>query len=175
MNVTLSFKHWLCNLFSFFLISWGLFCLSAMSHLLYRKLYLRLLPVLHVFVNSNSVTVLNACMHRCLYPRAFLQAHSGVTEWSTGHWRKSSCLCLLLTAVPPSLCFVPFPFSLGPFTCHCWASPALGIGICVWSTVASCCYPWVSGVQVDMQYSLVNSIASQLLGAGTYTSWQGQW
>lgn len=64
------FEHFLCNwfylfvtnikCFCFLLISQALFCVSTVSHLLYRELWENYL--FYVFV--NSVKVLNMCMYR---------------------------------------------------------------------------------------------------------------
>lgn len=67
--------------FCFLLISQALFCISAVSHLLYRKLWENYL--FYVFV--NLVKVLNMCVYRC------------------------ACVCVCVCA-PPFLTFAPGKF-----------------------------------------------------------------
>lgn len=142
-------------LFSFFMVLQALFSLSAVSHLLYRKLYLQILPVLYVFV--NSVTVLNVCMHRFCIPRPVLQAHLGVTEWSTVDNEtlsvkdvSSLCLCLLLTAVPISVLFLRQYVNTQHYPSHPGSSPvtieqAWNGNLCLWVQWYLECCPWVLG------------------------------
>lgn len=68
----------------FLLISQALFYVSTVSRLLYRKLSLSRLSVLHIFV--NSVKVLTTCMHRpvCVPPFTFVPGTFTCNcEWPT--------------------------------------------------------------------------------------------
>lgn len=123
----------------FLLISQALFYVSTVSRLLYRKLSLSRLSVLHIFV--NSVKVLTTCMHRpvCVPPFTFVPGTFTCNcEWPTRDSKdlsgKKAC---------------PSGFSLP-------SSPSLPLSLWFWFWFCFFCFFLATAVYVGtQQFSLI--------------------
>lgn len=154
----------------FLLISHALFYVSTVSRLLYRKLSLSRLSVLHIFV--NSVKVLTTCMHRpvCVPPFTFVPGTFTCNcEWPTRDSKdlsgKKACPSGFSLpsspSLPLSLWFWFWFFFFFGNSCVCWHPAVLShlgshllllikLGLLLapvllewWSVSGSTMVPWV--------------------------------